>query len=398
MGINFPNTPTLGDLWPTPLVAGQPQYTWDGEKWTIGAVIGVNAAPLDALAFNGMQVNGSMDVAQEFGTTGTGTNGKQPVDGWSLSRAGTSVVIAQQNASAGLFPGFANLLYVGVSTAQASLGVSDFVMLGHNIEGFRSQRLSWGTANAMPITIGFWTAHARAGIYSVTIRNNAANRSYATTYNQNVANTAEYHTVTIPGDQTGAWFADSTAGLIINFCMGSGTTFIAPTNNSWLAGNYIAATGQVNALQSTSDAFRLTGVVVLPGTDAPTAARSALIMRPYSQELLLCKRYLNVLTGLQGSVPVAAGICYSTTTMITDYIFPAPMRANPTFSTPDATGWMAQIAANTIPLSASGLALGAVSLIGVRLDATVPSGLVVGQAGMISSRTTAAQMMFEARV
>ena len=366
MGINFPNTPTLGDLWPTPLVAGQPQYTWDGEKWTIGTVIGVNAAPLDALAFNGMQVNGSMDVAQEFGTTGTGTNGKQPVDGWSLSRAGTSVVIAQQNASAGLFPGFANLLYVGVSTAQASLGVSDFVMLGHNIEGFRSQRLSWGTANAMPITIGFWTAHARAGIYSVTIRNNAANRSYATTYNQNVANTAEYHTVTIPGDQTGTWFADSTAGLIINFCMGSGTTFIAPTNNSWLAGNYIAATGQVNALQSTADVFRLTGVVVLPGTDAPTAARSPLIMRPYSQELLLCKRYLNVVNGLQASTPVAAGICYSAT---------LPDRAL-SVSRADAREPDIQHARRDAmdgadrgqhhPLSATALSLGAVSPVAVR--------------------------------
>jgi hypothetical protein len=42
---------------------------------------------------------------------------------------------------------------------------------------------------------------------------------------------------------------------------------------------------------STADVFRLTGVVVIPGTEAPSAARSPLIMRPYDQELLICQRY-----------------------------------------------------------------------------------------------------------
>ena len=36
MGINFPASPLVGDLWPNPVVAGQAQYTWDGEKWTSG--------------------------------------------------------------------------------------------------------------------------------------------------------------------------------------------------------------------------------------------------------------------------------------------------------------------------------------------------------------------------
>jgi hypothetical protein len=38
MGINFPNSPTLNQLWPSPAVAGQPQYHWDGEKWAVGTV------------------------------------------------------------------------------------------------------------------------------------------------------------------------------------------------------------------------------------------------------------------------------------------------------------------------------------------------------------------------
>jgi len=34
MGINFPSSPTVGQKYPSPSVAGVPTYTWDGQKWT----------------------------------------------------------------------------------------------------------------------------------------------------------------------------------------------------------------------------------------------------------------------------------------------------------------------------------------------------------------------------
>jgi hypothetical protein len=34
MGINFPNTPTTGQLYPQPPTANLPVYRWDGQKWT----------------------------------------------------------------------------------------------------------------------------------------------------------------------------------------------------------------------------------------------------------------------------------------------------------------------------------------------------------------------------
>jgi hypothetical protein len=41
MGINFPNAPTTGQLYPQPPVAGQPIYRWDGAKWTTqGGTVG----------------------------------------------------------------------------------------------------------------------------------------------------------------------------------------------------------------------------------------------------------------------------------------------------------------------------------------------------------------------
>jgi hypothetical protein len=47
----------------------------------------------------------------------------------------------------------------------------------------------------------------------------------------------------------------------------------------------------VNAVAATSDSFRLTGLVVLPGIEAPSAARSPFIMRSFDQELVVCQRY-----------------------------------------------------------------------------------------------------------
>jgi|SRR6478609_1187337 len=35
MALNFPLAPSIGQLYPSPPVAGQPVYQWDGEKWTV---------------------------------------------------------------------------------------------------------------------------------------------------------------------------------------------------------------------------------------------------------------------------------------------------------------------------------------------------------------------------
>ena len=40
MAFDFPSSPSLGQKYPVSPAAGQPQYTWDGSKWTtIGVAI-----------------------------------------------------------------------------------------------------------------------------------------------------------------------------------------------------------------------------------------------------------------------------------------------------------------------------------------------------------------------
>ena len=166
-------------------------------------------------------------------------------------------------------------------------------MVYTSIEAYRVTRLAFGTASAQPITIAFWTAHHRTGLYSGIVRNSAANRNYAFTYTQNVADTWQYNVITIPGDTAGTWVSGTNAnGLTIIFAVAAGSSMIALSANAWLgSGPYAAAPGQVNAIAATSDFFQLTGFILLPGIYAPTAARSP----PYSCGCMIkgviCQRY-----------------------------------------------------------------------------------------------------------
>jgi hypothetical protein len=298
----------------------------------VTAPIVVNAAPFDALAYNGIQINGSFDVSQQNGSTSVPSG--YVVDGWSLFNNTTAVIYGAQSPNGSIVSGLPNCLVSGVTTAAPSLTTDSIVQLSMQIEGYRAMRLGYGAAGAQPMTLAFWTAHGRPGVYSVSIRQASGLRSYVATYSQNGANTWEYKTVTIPGDTAGTWAKDNTVGISVGFTIASAPNFTAPAANTWYAANYVAAPGQVNGVAATSDAFRITGVVVLPGIQAPSAARLPFIMRPYDQELTTAKRYWQLITPDIRVNAASAGSIYEYT-----YIFPTEMRAVPTAT---------QVAAGTI--------------------------------------------------
>ena len=291
------------------------------------------AAPLDALAYSGMQINGSMEVSQENGTTGTNVSGGYACDGWRFVRVGTMSCTAAQVDNPAVFNGFPKFLAIGIATAQASLGAGDAIFVEHNIEGFRTARLAWSFLSPKPITIGFWSANQIAGVYSVAVRNAAGNRSYATTYTQAVAGVAQYNVITIPGDTVGSYNVNNLTGIAIYFTLAAGSSFIAPSANTWYAAGYIAAPGQINGVATTSGSLRITGVVVLPGIHAPTAAQSPLIMRPYDQELVTCQRYYQKFNVLTHST------AWSTTA--NQMTLSPVMRAAPTVSLDTSGAWAA---------------------------------------------------------
>jgi len=354
------------------------------------------AAPFDALAYNGMQINGSMEVSQEFGDNTVSISGQHPADGWRLLKAGTSVVAVNRYSLQGIFPGFIHAqIGIAVSTAQPSLATTDYVFLQHSIEGYRTGKLAWGAgSSASPITISFWTGHTRTGTYSGSIRNSALDRAYVFTYTQNVSTVPEYKSITIPGDTIGTWLNTNGTGMILTFTVASGTAFLAAPG--WQAGNFVGSPSQVNGVAATSDNFRITAVTVHPGTQAPTAAQSPLVMRPYDQELVTCQRYYRHYGGVNVNEPFVGGQCYSTTGAQVFGTLEPSMRAGPTII---PVGNLGIAMANSNQVAVTNLVTVVATSYLFSANATVASGLVAGDATKLAANSDiSARLKFDARL
>jgi hypothetical protein len=93
-------------------------------------------------------------------------------------------------------------------------------------------------------------------------------------------------------------------------------------------------------MASNGNVIAFSSVIVLPGTQAPTAAQSPLIMRPYDQELVLCKRYWQTTArdgtpaGLASILGTRSGIFSSSGNFAGGpFSFETEMRAIPTAGT-----------------------------------------------------------------
>jgi hypothetical protein len=353
--LDFPASPQAGDKYPTPAVVGQPQYTFDGTKWTtVGAQIttaapatavplmdqtvglvgtatkyaredhvhpsdttklsksanlsdvanvvtarqSIYAAPFDALAYSGMQVNGSFEVSQEFGSVGANltTSGStfRLCDGWMVivvQASGAFNFQASRTSNSGNQPGYENSAVIILTSGSFAAATSgDRLSLRQTIEGYRVSRLGWGYSNASPISYGFRFYSSVPGTIFVRVSNSASDRSY---YQEQVVVAGwQWLSGTIPGDTTGTWLKDNSVGMQFEIYLGGKDTAPAVAG-SWLAGTVKQqTTNSTNLMNAVNNSVYVTGVVILPGTEAPSAARSPLIMRPYDQELLTCKRYL----------------------------------------------------------------------------------------------------------
>ena len=262
----------------------------------------LSAAPIDALAYSGMQVNGAMEVAQENGATAvtltaTGTlQFKYLLDGVTAGFRGSFVAAGQQVTAPSGMPA-AKALKITVTTAQASLGANDELSILLPVEGTRTSRLLSGTSLASAQSLGFWFSAHRTGTWSGAIMNGAKTRSYPFSFTVGAADTPQWVSLSGAGaiapDSSGTWANDNTVGMVVSICLAGGSSRLgtagawATTTSPGLAG----ATGSGNGVGATSDVFYIGNVIALPGIELPPSDRAPLIMRPFDQELALCQRY-----------------------------------------------------------------------------------------------------------
>jgi hypothetical protein len=238
-----------------------------------------------AFSFKNRIINGAMVIDQRnAGAAVTLTSSvTYTVDRWLGVEDTDGVMTAQQDSS--VPAGFTNSFKLTTTTADASLGATQYVVIGQRIEGLNVSDLGWGTANAKTITISFWVRSSLTGTFGGYLNNSGFNRYYVFSYSISSADTWEYKTVTIAGDTSGTWLTTNGTGLQLNFALGAGSTY-SGTPGSWGSTTFVSATGAVSVIGTLNATWYITGVQLEVGSVATPFER-----RPYGLEFMLCQRY-----------------------------------------------------------------------------------------------------------
>ena len=279
------------------------------------------------LSNRNMIINGAMQVAQRGDKTGV-TNHYGGCDRFKFLRDGASAVTLKQGGSGVAIPseGFSACQHVDVTTADTSMGGTNYNILTTRMEGRNLQRIKKGTANALTVTVSFYIKSTITGTYILELTDNDNSRSCSKAYTVSSSNTWEKKEITFPADTTGAFSNDNNLSMEINWWLGAGPTYSSGTlQDTWATQvNANRAVGQVNAVSSTSNNIYLTGVQMEVGSIATDFEH-----RTASDDIMACQRYFQKSSGGsdvflfagkgQGSSSCDVGIPLST-----------PMRGTPT--------------------------------------------------------------------
>lgn len=233
-------------------------------------------------------INGEMAIDQANGgasvTNNSNTN-KYSVDMWQAQGEPADGVFTMQRITTTPPAGFRYSIRTTVTTADASIGAAQSYFLLYTFEGYSLSDFSFGTSDAKQLTLSFYVRSSQTGTYSGAFLNGATNRSYPFTYVVDAANTWERESVTFTADTTGTWATDNTAGLLVYFDIGSGSTFQG-TANAWAAATTVAVTGATKLISTLNATLDITGFQLERG---PVA--SSFEFRPYPLELMMAQRY-----------------------------------------------------------------------------------------------------------
>lgn len=326
-------TPLRRDLLPltqTPIVADVAQ-SLDATQ-APQARTNIHAAHISAMAVRNAVINPAVDVSQELGTAGatlTNNTAKYTADQWEAMYnhgAATAVVTSGQVALSGgtALAGFQFGHQIKATTAITSPANGDFAKHRTKIEGYRVAHWGWGAAGAAPIVYAIELYSTASGVALLRFSNSAGDRFYY--LEVTVAAGFNFFAGTLAGDTSGTWLQTNGVGLVVEVFVSGKETTPQSSLGAWGSTAKVQSTNSTNLLGTNNNLTILTGVYVDVGTQLPTAAQLPLLMRPFDQELLLCKRQLELLGS--GAVGWASG----TTSIYLPYRYSVQKRATPTLT------------------------------------------------------------------
>ena len=278
------------------------------------------------LSNRNMIINGAMQVAQRGNKTGA-TDHYGGCDRFKFLRDGATAVTLSQDTG---IPenGFPKAQRVDVTTADTSMGGTNYNILTTRMEGRNLQRIKKGTANALPVTISFYIKSTVQGTYILELLDNDNSRSCSKAYTISGSNNWERKVITFPADTTGTFSNDNNLSMEINWWLGAGPTYAGGTlQDTWgTQVNANRAVGQVNAVNSTSNDIYLTGVQMEVGSFATDFEH-----RTASDDIMACQRYFQKSSG-GSDVFLFAGKGQGSSSCDVGIPLCTPMRGTPTMT------------------------------------------------------------------
>ena len=210
-------------------------------------------------------------------------------DRWGFVEAGTnSNTVVTMSRATEVPSGFQYSLKFDCTTASGTLSADDLVLLQQIFEGQDLYAWKKGTSDAVSVTLSFWVNTTKTGTYIVNLFDNDNTRVCSQSYTVSSSDTWEYKTVTFPPDTTGVFDRNNGASLYVYWGLVCGTNYTSGTlQETWAANdNTNRFVGQVNAFDSTSNNFHITGIQLELGTVATEFQHET-----YAQNFARCARY-----------------------------------------------------------------------------------------------------------
>jgi hypothetical protein len=205
--------------------------------------------------------------------------------------------------------GFANSLKLDCTTADTSIGSAEVTILRYSFEGQDVQQFKKGTSDAEKVTVSFFVKGNASATYTCELQDNTNGRTIAQEFSVTTSFTRVI--LTFNADTSGTITNDNAERFRFHIFLHGGSNYTGGTfvSNTWASTttNQRIGDNQTSFFDSTDRTFFLTGLQMEVGSQATPFEH-----RSFGEELLLCQRYFQLIsggavmpngsTGIEGSV------------------------------------------------------------------------------------------------
>ena len=232
-------------------------------------------------------INGGMMVHQRGDQSATNSSDYLSSDRFLTNNNSSSQVAVTKSTDTP--DGFSASTKWDCTTVDTSISAGDYFIIQQRIEGQNVQDFAKGTSSAKQFAVSFYIKATKTGVYTVELEDVDNSRGCSKTITVSDTNWNRYSLI-YPADTTGAFTNDNGNSLSLNFWLLAGSTYNSGTlqTSAWstLTNANRVSSSNVNAMDSTSNDFYLTGVQLEVGSVATDFEH-----RSFGQELALCQRY-----------------------------------------------------------------------------------------------------------